>query len=450
MSFDLLYLFNNFVSSNVSRFQNRLVLYGGAADTSERKLADSGIGQRDDFFKLDHTKKLNFTNNCNGFTIGGILYNKGKEIVEYNSPMYTYKLCIVQPIHLKHSEIDLNCQYAMKTILINDIHDNYNSFKNESQIAKRASDKGYGPKIDDNFADFNGCTDKENTKGVIIMELYDGSLYNLIESIPYLNKKENGSKKGNANILLKNNIKNGLIILIEKINKMHDDGIFHQDLYTKNCLYKKNKDNSYDMTPMDFGVSISFGKSLSPLLRAVDYATLLYGINTGTGTYHFKIPNDFIEYIFDDILKNIDNPREKALDTLKIAFKYCFSNTDSKFKDNGILEHWSTKLPDRRPVYIEILKNLKDHWYLRYFNDYMIWYNKDHSSPILTHEDNNLIDMFISKQLVDQNKEKLSDEKYEELKNILIELLQTSQDNKKTILTKYNKEDNPYFLTEKD
>lgn len=89
-------------------------------------------------------------------------------------------------------------------------------------------------------------------RGVMLMEKYDGDLIEFARS--ELNSQH-------------------VTVLLRKIQTMHTSGIWHGDLYTKNVVYKKGK-NDIDFRFIDFGLAIPFGGPVPAEARAVDYVTL--------------------------------------------------------------------------------------------------------------------------------------------------------------------------------
>lgn len=139
-----------------------------------------------------------------------------------------------------------NCPYVAKVIKFR-YPCEPSIFFVEQAIAKRASDLGYGPEVMDSFY----C--KQKSRGTIIYRKYAGNITELK--------------------MTSRRLKN----LLKKVQLMHDDGIFHQDLFTKNILYRKTSHGNTEFRITDFGISIPFERAVPSVLKACDLVTLLYG-----------------------------------------------------------------------------------------------------------------------------------------------------------------------------
>lgn len=114
------------------------------------------------------------------------------------------------------------------------------AFRIECLMATRASAKGYGVKVYDYYI--------SEKKGLLVMAL--GTVSN--------------------NQITRNDMENMLSV----IQKMHIDGVWHQDLFQRNML---RVDQTDQWSIIDFGMAIPFELPVPELLRAVDYIGLFYG-----------------------------------------------------------------------------------------------------------------------------------------------------------------------------
>ena len=106
----------------------------------------------------------------------------------------------------------------------------------------------YLDKMEDYFICFN--------TGFIIMEKFDGVLLDIL--IKY-NENLFTSKIDDT---FTNKIMNNITTII---NKMHNTGVIHNDLHSKNIVYKINNKNEYKFAIIDFGLS-SYFKNKNDLL----------------------------------------------------------------------------------------------------------------------------------------------------------------------------------------
>jgi hypothetical protein len=120
-------------------------------------------------------------------------------------------------------------------------------FALESCLATRAGEQGYGPRVASCY-----IATKTNT-GVIVMERWYDDMDDKKISKPELYK------------------------ILEVVRRMHDDRVFHQDLYFRNVLCRRNpgtQENEYCIT--DYGLAFPM-REVTPELRAADIVSLLYG-----------------------------------------------------------------------------------------------------------------------------------------------------------------------------
>ncbi len=144
-------------------------------------------------------------------------------------------------LHTIHTEK----KYVAKVIKIS----NQQDFLLECSLSVRAGKMGYGPKV---FAYY--YTPVEET-GIIIMERWDGDM-----DKKFLSAEELGG-------------------LLNVVHKMHDDGVFHHDLYMRNILHRTNPHNSTrEFCVTDYGLAYPLETPMSKDLQAADLASLVYGL----------------------------------------------------------------------------------------------------------------------------------------------------------------------------
>lgn len=120
------------------------------------------------------------------------------------------------------------CDYALKTMIVEE--DNLDEFQKESYYAKLFSDNNIGPKF------FGAWVCKNEFLGIIVSELWDGSL-----------------KKGERIPKYK------VLMLKDKIDRMHKLGYVHTDILEKNVLVKRNHEGTVlDIVLTDFGLANTF------------------------------------------------------------------------------------------------------------------------------------------------------------------------------------------------
>lgn len=131
-----------------------------------------------------------------------------------------------------------DCRYVAKISKLK-YEDNEQGFNLEVDIIKRL--QGVGPRLYDAFV-------YKQRFGVIIIEK--------LQEIPQ-------AKFSDHTFMLK---------LMKKIDLMHDENILHGDLFGKNLMM----DEKEEPVIIDFGISIPL-QNITPVLRACDFVTLLYG-----------------------------------------------------------------------------------------------------------------------------------------------------------------------------
>jgi tRNA A-37 threonylcarbamoyl transferase component Bud32 len=187
--------------------------------------------------------------------------------------------------------------YAVKIIDINKQDDNMDYFQKgkpkdkltiiekEAEITKKMGDLGIGPKLYDVYH----CNDNNTPKYYFVMQyMNQGSLY----SYMYKNKLQT----------LKPDLINSIIT---KIQKMHDNGIIHNDLHFGNILVNKKKNGTLEFYISDFGLSENAKKQIQneqelELLHVKNY--LENGLNWINNNNNEKT----IEYLAKYILANYE------------------------------------------------------------------------------------------------------------------------------------------------
>ena len=182
-----------------------------------------------------------------------------------------------------------DCNYAVKLINLS-TRNSSKDFKRESELGKKMSQAGLGPK----FYDYWHCDDV----GFIITDRWDSELS---KSAVLSNK------------LLKK--------LWQQIEKMHSIGLVHGDLLPKNILVKLNKNQHItDITMADFGVMDTVNEWKKDVTRLK--AFYKYYFETGLGEY-------FQDYNIG-IKELVDNPLHLDYATLY----HLSENARKKGKDN--------------------------------------------------------------------------------------------------------------------
>lgn len=144
-----------------------------------------------------------------------------------------------------------SCKYVMKMVKISD-KASLKNFQLEASITVRASKKGFGPKV---IGKPFICNKKRT--GVIVMDRWDGPLG---KQISY---RELGK-------------------LLKLVDRMHKEGIFHQDLFNRQILVKgeyTGPKSDRKMCISDYGMAFPFkGTTRLPnFLRACDIMGLVFG-----------------------------------------------------------------------------------------------------------------------------------------------------------------------------
>jgi tRNA A-37 threonylcarbamoyl transferase component Bud32 len=145
-----------------------------------------------------------------------------------------------------------NCNYAVKLIDL-PTRNSWKDFKRESELAKRMSKAGLGPK----FYDYWHC----DHVGFIITDRWDSEL----SKSAVLSKKQ-------------------LEKLWQQIEKIHSMGLVHGDLLPNNILVKVNKKNQItDITMSDFGVMDTVNEWKKDVTRLKAFYN--YYVEKGLGKY---------------------------------------------------------------------------------------------------------------------------------------------------------------------
>lgn len=146
---------------------------------------------------------------------------------------------------------DETCKYVAKVMKLRKPEERAH-FTLESYLATRAGEQNYGPKVAECYVAQNSSQPK-CAQGVIVMERWEGDM------------DERRMSKAEVRKIL------------ELVTKMHDDHVFHQDLYFRNILFRRNnvtKQREYCIT--DYGLAFAM-QEVTPELRAADIVSLLYG-----------------------------------------------------------------------------------------------------------------------------------------------------------------------------
>lgn len=135
-------------------------------------------------------------------------------------------------------EINEDCGWVEKTTVISssDVinEDRLNDFIKESSIFKNLQ-PGVAPEIIDSYF----CKEGNNILGKFIVKKMDGDLYHY---------------------LMTNTIsEEDLVKIFNLTRRLHESDIVHQDLHTKNILYKKEENGSVSFYITDFGLSYQYG-----------------------------------------------------------------------------------------------------------------------------------------------------------------------------------------------
>lgn len=192
-------------------------------------------------------------------------------------------------------ENETDCKFIAKEILFyEDPNDAmyedkwfHNLFVAECMITEFAGTHGFGVPVQSYFLCDRG------RKGVMIQDKFDGTLDRL-KSLTV----EDG------------------VQLIHMLKKMHTAGIFHNDLFAKNVMYKNIQADNRAIRFIDFGLSVAFANMVPAPLRAVDYITLMNSVNN-------KIVKDMIR--LSSIRENGDIIHRQAERWLNTRYENCSS-----------------------------------------------------------------------------------------------------------------------------
>jgi len=141
----------------------------------------------------------------------------------------------------------------------------FNVFYAESIITQFAGEHGFGIPVKAYYLckeeeekkvisqSENVVTQEMVTKGVVIMERFDGDLEDIQNQLTFEDFKQ----------------------LFAKVKIMHSYGILHRDLFLRNVMYKNLNHGQKDFQIIDFGLSIPMGKEIPGQFRAIDYLNLI-------------------------------------------------------------------------------------------------------------------------------------------------------------------------------
>lgn len=192
---------------------------------------------------------------------------------------------------------------------------NLQQFQLECVMCVRAGKMSYGPIVHAYFH----CPQKE--KGVIIMDRWKGDM----------DKKEFHH--------------NELEDLLDVVQKMHNDGIFHNDLYTRNILYRTHptKTDRLEFCVADYGLAFHLKTEVPSVLRAADLASLVYGLYDTTridildGIHPEKMQKMILPILLSRktiIMKDwITGIRWRVLNTIREDGNAVLPNDDLNFAD---------------------------------------------------------------------------------------------------------------------
>jgi tRNA A-37 threonylcarbamoyl transferase component Bud32 len=152
---------------------------------------------------------------------------------------------------------DKKCKYVVKIIDTKIIDNHGTSARHvmvEAETLKLASNAGVSPK----YHAHKLC----NGHGIIVMDRMDMTLARFM----YSNALEPHEKVALANMVY------------DVVRRMHDVGIYHQDLHTGNVMVSMNGQGEVvDVKVIDFGKAIVVRGGLPAFVRACDLALLYYG-----------------------------------------------------------------------------------------------------------------------------------------------------------------------------
>lgn len=155
------------------------------------------------------------------------------------------------------------CPYVMKVISFEKDSDRIEIFKNEAHISSAMGKHSVGPRV---HKTYQSKVDDDPSKkfGVIMMDRLDLSFKKFIRDIyptlsPTLQEQF-------------------IDVLWQKIQRMHSQGIWHNDLLSRNIMIKEVQPNVYEPFIIDFGASYKWRKGSLPLiLRLADGLSLIFG-----------------------------------------------------------------------------------------------------------------------------------------------------------------------------
>lgn len=151
-----------------------------------------------------------------------------------------------------------DCTYAAKVVRFDrsryDLKYIHRAFLAECLISQYAGTQDLGIPLQTFFLCDQGQT------GVIIMDQYQGTILEIQDQLQWSDWKA----------------------LLDKVNRLHEAGILHRDLFLKNTMYRRTQ-QGYDLRLIDFGMSIAFEhRHIPAALRAIDFLNLLSGIKDST------------------------------------------------------------------------------------------------------------------------------------------------------------------------
>lgn len=140
-------------------------------------------------------------------------------------------------------------------------------FLMESMVAEHASRRGYGPKV---HAAFTCIHREKGPAGVIVMDRYEGNVRDLLRNPVYH--------------LLP--LAQPITRMLEIICELHNDGLYHGDLFARQFLYRwkhpdagddEKKEPELEIVLSDFGLTMGMGPNMNNMIRALDLVTFLFG-----------------------------------------------------------------------------------------------------------------------------------------------------------------------------
>ena len=227
--------------------------------------------------------------------------------------------------------IQSNCKYIVKVSTLND-KNIYQTFLREALIAPLMAKHKIGPKIFDIFICLN--------TGYIIMEKWDGTVKNIINELT----------------------EDHLHTLAKLLNKMHKYGVIHNDLHTANILYRITKDNKYEFSYTDYGLSLYFENKNEIIPKNF--------------LPNNKSPNTFFP-AFD--FHRINNALESRNDEIFNAF--FFNNGYISLLDYILVDKYYTKKKNINDNFYEYITNINiDQHKIILSNEYLMSFNNNQYS----------------------------------------------------------------------